>query len=62
MLARARALKADDPKLAFIDARLALLRKEKQTFAQSLALLEKATLTIVEKRDLDELKKQLTVE
>lgn len=62
MLARAKTLKADDPKLAFVEARLALLRKEKQAATQSLALLEKATLTTVEKRDLDELKKQLTVE
>jgi predicted Zn-dependent protease len=60
MLARARRIKADDPKLAFIDARLALLRKQKEKAFQAIALLEKETLTTIEKRDLEELKKELS--
>jgi len=59
MLARARSIKADDPKFAFIDARLALLRKQKEAAFQALVRLEKETLTTIEKRDLDELKKQI---
>lgn len=60
MLARARSMKADDPKLAFIDARLALLRKQNEKAFEALTLLEKETLTTVEKRDLEELKKALS--
>jgi tetratricopeptide (TPR) repeat protein len=60
MLAHARSIKADDPKLAFIDARLALLRKQKEKALQALALLEKETLSTIEKRDLEELKKELS--
>jgi Flp pilus assembly protein TadD len=60
MLTRARSIKADDPKFAFIDARLALLRKQKEKAFQAIALLEKETLTTIEKRDLEELKKELS--
>jgi|GEM_PF-6116604 len=59
MLARAKALNSDDPKLAFVDARLAMARNQKQEALQAVAVLEKATLSIIEKRDLAELKKQL---
>jgi tetratricopeptide (TPR) repeat protein len=60
MLARVRTLKADDPKTAFVDARLALLRKQNNQAMDFLASLEKVTLTTIEKRDLEELKKQVT--
>jgi len=62
MLARAKALKADDPKLAFVDARLAMARNQKQEAVQAVEVLEKVTLSSLEKRDLEALKKQLGVQ
>jgi tetratricopeptide (TPR) repeat protein len=59
MLAQAKTLKADDPKLAFVDLRLAIARKQKQEALQAVSVLEKTTLSNLEKRDLDELKKQI---
>ena len=60
MLAHAKTLKADDPKLAFVDARLAMARKQKQEASNAVAVLEKTTLSNLEKRDLEALKKQIT--
>jgi Flp pilus assembly protein TadD len=59
MLARAKTLKADDPKLAFVDARLAMARNQKQAALQAVEVLEKVTLSSLEKRDLEALKKKL---
>lgn len=59
-LARVRLMNAEDPKLAFVEARLALARNQKQVALQAVAVLEKVTLSMLEKRDLEELKKQLS--
>jgi tetratricopeptide (TPR) repeat protein len=59
MLARAKALKADDPKLAFVDARLAMARNQRQEALQAVEILEKTPLSNLEKRDLEALKKQI---
>jgi len=61
MLARVRTMKADDPKTAFVEARLALQRKQNNQAMDFLASLEKVTLTTIEKRDLEELKKRTEV-
>jgi tetratricopeptide (TPR) repeat protein len=60
MLSRVRTMKADDPKTAFVEARLALHRKQKEKVLEALALLEKETMSTIEKRDLEELKKQVS--
>jgi tetratricopeptide (TPR) repeat protein len=59
MLTRARTLNPDDPKLSFVDARLALARNQTNVASQAVAVLEKTTLSTIEKRDLEELKKQI---
>ncbi len=59
MLTQAKTLKADDPKLAFVDLRLAIARKQNQEALKAVAVLEKTTLSNLEKRDLEELKKQI---
>jgi len=58
-LARARNMNGEDPKLAFIDARLAIARHQKQRAANAVAVLEMANLSNIEKRDLEALRQEI---
>jgi len=57
-LVKARKIYADEPRFAFIDARIAILRKDAAGAVAALQKLGAIQLTPIEQKDLDGLRKQ----